>query len=132
MSVGRPSVLDMFDQLPPTAGRGPSCDEVAAHLAEGRPLPLSVGRAMVLSTEPAALTPNARVDVLIALEKAKAAIDAAQQGLLAAAESGPEDPRDWVEVEISTAMHWSSYRTKHRLAVARQLVRRLPRTMDSL
>src|SRR4051812_10446633 len=132
MSVRRPRVDDMFDQIPPSYGGGSSPDSVAAMLASATPAPLPIAQTLMLAEDPSALSPNARVDLLIALEKAKAAIDAAQQLVLAAAESGPADGRDWVEIEISTAMHWSAYRTKHRLSVARQLVDRLPRALDAL
>ena len=89
----------------------------------------------LLDVNPARVDHDGRLDLLIGLEQARAAIDAqAQQVLAALAREGDAEQRakEWVREEVAAALRIAPVTAGARLHDATELIERLPRTLDRL
>lgn len=112
--------------------------ESAAALAIARPGADSVTALAVLSPE--SLPRAARIDALVAAERAIAWLSALQQRLLAAMSADAADPADvidpsgqrWLASEVGCALRLAGGTAAARIEVATELVRRLPAALELL
>jgi len=74
---------------------------------------------------------EARIDLLVALERQIAWLHAAQQRVLTSV-AGPSDADRWAREDVSCALRLSSVTAADRLAVADALTHRLPATLAAL
>ncbi len=95
---------------------------------------------MLERVDPTALTHERRVDRLVELERARAFLDAEQQRVLAAMDADPTPVQTMADVrakqrvreEVACALRLSFGVAADRLAVACELVRRLPASLRAL
>ncbi len=101
--------------------------------AREHPGPEAVALSMI---DPAALAHGARIDLLVAVERQLAWLNAVQQRVLASIAQHPNAAADdvvrtgrhWVREDVSCALRLSGLTAQRRLAVAQTLTARLPAT----
>lgn len=108
----------------------------AALVARATTGPVDLGGVAALAgVDPAGLDGGSRVDLIMALERAKAALDAAQQRALAAVVEATEDcglDGDFARHEVGAALRLSPGTAYERTQVAADLITRLPDTLAAL
>ncbi|HEY3088264.1 MAG TPA: DUF222 domain-containing protein, partial [Jatrophihabitantaceae bacterium] len=127
----------MFEQVPPVSEVDvlASPDAVAAELATAAPR--GEDTAALLLLDPDALSDAGRVDLLVALERHIALLQAAQQQVLASLDGRALDwsgskVMDYTREQVGAALRLSPGTAERRLSVARTLVNRLPATLELL
>lgn len=86
----------------------------------------------VLRVDPAALEADEQIDQLVALERLKARVDAAQVRLLAAMDAADETEEHFLGEDVRLALRLSRGAAQARIANARLLVGSLPATLAAL
>ena len=82
--------------------------------------------------DPALLSPGARVDLLVALEKQRRRFEAAQLRVLAVMQERDSSQRGWAQESVSLALQVPLRTAQGKLAQARTLVRELPGTLAAV
>jgi hypothetical protein len=124
--VASERVLEDHDDLD-DLGEGLDPAVLAEALAEASPGPHLLPWLVLL--DPTRHAPEVRVNLLIAFEKAAAWLAAGQARVLASLDQTDED---WTREEVACALRISGNAAGHRLEVARDLVGRLPGTLEAL
>jgi Domain of unknown function (DUF222)/HNH endonuclease len=126
----------MFEHVPPVSGVDVlACpDAVAAELATATPRGEDTA---ALLLDPDALSDAGRVDLLVALERHLALLQAAQQQVLASLDGRALDWSgtkliDYTREQVGAALRLSPGTAERRLSIARTLVDRLPATLELL
>jgi hypothetical protein len=110
-------------------GTGGSASLVAGVADPGLPVPLGLATGLLADVDPYALDGDARVDLIRALDRCRAMLDAVQQRAIAAVAEATEGlgrPAEEARHEVAAALRLCPGTAAGRLEVARELVHRLP------
>jgi hypothetical protein len=116
-------------------GSGGSAGLVAGVADPGLPVPLGLATGLLVEVDPYGLDGDARVDLIRALERCRAMLDAVQQRALAAVAGATEGlgrPGEEARHEVGAALRLCPGTAAGRLEVARELVGRLPAVQAAL
>jgi hypothetical protein len=127
----------MFEDVPPITDVDvlESPDSVAAELAKS--LPRGEDIAGLLMLDPETLSDPGRIDLLVAVERHIALLQATQQQVLASLDGRALDWSgmkliDYTREQVGAALRLSPGTAERRLSIARTLVERLPATLELL